>query len=401
MLHPLQINLGIGYIAITSFMNSFSWSTYNDYIPELWQRPSRSKALEASVEAVGLANLSLIRVECGLLEEAREKHLMAVQAVQHALNVPIASQRADTLACIMLMALFAGMTMTPAAAQATWTKHIKGALAVLDLQKPGEEADQKVISILTSHVTSSDLINSQQSSMPTSKRTLKIKSEPRIPNAFQAKSEYALDKLATVKSMQITILNAAPIFADLDDIEEALDELLHILLKIHPFQIVATFSEHEPSQHLYVNHKSARIWNIIRTTKLTSAHLRSEKAIQYQMATKLTGEVAMPVHGEQQLRRSKASGQALIHDICASVPRSLRDLNVEERQQLQGWAYVLIWPLSFVKSSSLISAQMKGFAKTILQNIWEVTGFGKVDFRENKVNDEVDPAAWTHIFMMS
>lgn len=164
-----------------------------------------------------------------------------------------------------------------------------------------------MINILTSHVTSSDLINSQQSSMPTPKRSPRIKFEPRTPNAFQAKSEYALDKLAEVKSMHITILNAASIFADLDDIDEALDELLHVLPKVHPFQTVATLCEHEPLQHIYVNHKSARIWNVIRTSKLTSAHLRSEKPIQYQMATRAISKDAKTDYGEQQLRRAEAS----------------------------------------------------------------------------------------------
>lgn len=164
-------------------MSECTWTIFNDYVPTLYKRDDCSLALKSSVEAVGLATLSLLRREASILNLARQSQVVAIREIQALLNSQTTASRADTLASIMLLANFASLTCDPNAARLQWTKHIRGALAVLDARPVNLESNT-IIDALQSHVTGSVLVECQQRSIGPPKQSQEIRFEPRIPVSF-------------------------------------------------------------------------------------------------------------------------------------------------------------------------------------------------------------------------
>lgn len=381
-------------VALAFFMSSCTWATSFDYVPELYSRSDSSAALKASLEAVGLATLSLARSESSLLDMSRRSHLVAVKEIQQALNSPVITRRADTLAAIMLLALFSGVTFEPSAARINWTKHIRGALAVLNVRSDTNTDDDPILNILRSHVISCVLVDCQQSNTPSPKQFQEIRFEPRMPVSFQEKSEFVLDKLAEVKNIEVSPLTAMQIFDDLDQIDTELDELLEALPVKHPYHLDSENTNPEgPAQHVYLGHRSARIWNIIRITKLNAYSERYTKAL----VTQTLGEDMcdeLNIDTQQQLLYATASAASAIKDICASVPQFLRSPNQPDYEKGVNWAYSLLWPLSLAKASPHLPEDLEDFIQQQLQLLWDVTNLGIVDCHEKTFANNVDPQMW-------
>lgn len=374
-------------------MSKFAYGIYHDYVPALYKRRDCSGALKASVEAVGLATLSLARSESSLLQHARRHHLAAVKEIQVSLNSPNGVNRADTLASIMLLALFAGITCDPTAARIYWTEHIKGALAVLN-SRPDSLSDDPVVNVLSSHVTSCVLVDCLQSVVGPPKQTTEIKFEPRIPVNFQQKSEYVLDLLAELRHLNVSKDNVLEIIEKLNIVDSQLDDLLVILPKKHPRTIVSNgLGLDEPVYHIYPRLESVRVWNIIRLTRLTSFELRYDK-MQEMRRLDVASTQALDIDVDQQEDYASTSAQLIVHDICACIPKSLRSPEFKDDRTLINWAHSLLWPLSAARASKHAPEYLRPYMDKVLQNMWDITNFPIVDYHKKTLDDEVPPQIW-------
>lgn len=382
-------------------MSRFAHGIYHEYIPALYSHRDCSAALKSSVQAVGLATLSLVRSESRLLEEARRHHSAAVKQVQLSLQSHATVSRADTLASVMLFALFAGITCESTAAHINWTKHIKGALAILNSRSYLLD-DDPVVNILSSHVTSCVLVDCLQSAEAPPSQFNEIKFEPRIPINFQEKSEYVLELLAQIRPQLVTFDNFTDMFRKLDIIDSHLDDLFAVLTKKHPRVILSNeASQNQPNHHIYSDLKSVRVWNIVRLTKLSSAELRYDKVTALQ---RLQLNHSRPKSPTEDLLSNQAYASSLaellIHDICASVPECIRTIrrskSADPTIELNtiNWAHSLLWPLSAAHASRHAPVYLREYMRETLQKMWDVTKFPIVDYHQSKIEDEPAPHIW-------
>lgn len=373
-------------------MSKFAYGIYHDYVPTLYQRHDCSAALKSSIEAVGLATLSLVRSESSLLQHARRHHLDAVKEIQISLNSPNTVNRADTLASIMLLALFAGITCDPAAARSYWTEHIKGAHAVLNTRSE-VWSDDPVVNTLSSHITSCVLVDCLQTGAASPKQLTEIKFEPRIPVSFQQKSEYVLNLLSELKHSKVTEENALDMLYKLDTIDSQLSDLLMILPKKHPRLVVSNVRLEEPVYHVYPSIESARVWNVIRLTELSSFELRYG-IMQDVRKLPIASIQYLNIDIDQQEEYASTSAQAMVHDICACIPKPLRSPDCKTDQKLINWAHSLLWPLSTARASPHAPDYLRSYMDNVLQNMWDVTNFPVVDYHKKRLDDEVPPQNW-------
>lgn len=380
-------------------MSRFAHGIYHEYIPALYKNKDCSAALRSSVEAVGLAALSLARSESSLLEEARRYHLDAVKEIQLSLQSPTMTNRADTLASVMLFALFAGITCEPSAAYVNWTKHIKGALAILNSSSYLAN-DDPIINVLSSHVTSCVLVDCLQSVVPPPRQFTEIKFEPRIPVNFQEKSEYVLELLAEIRPQKVRTENIVDIITKLDLVDTHLDDLLAVLPKKHPRIILSNgIVLGQPIYHIYPGLKSARVWNIIRLTKLSAAELRYDKMMELRSLNLSYLQIPdIDIYYNEGYASSCA--ELIIHDICASVPECLRSIKhadsldpIEDLDTIN-WAHSLLWPLSTAHASKHAPAYLQTFMRETLQNVWDITKFPVVDYHDKRIDGELAPHIW-------
>jgi len=387
-------------VAKVFFLSNWAQGIHQQYVPPLYRRKDRSVALRTSIEAVGFAALSLNRREARLMIAARQSHAVALKEIQHAIGTWETVRRADTLAAIMLLTLFAGITSEPDAARINWTSHIKGALAILNSYESTEDNDP-VVNILSNHVTSCVLVDCLQSAVAPPKRFLEIKFEPRITVSFQEKSEHVLEILADLRQRPITIDTAATIFADLDMVDSKLDESLRILPLKHPRTIVPESQcADEPPLHICPSHNSARVWNTIRLTKLSAYELRYEKVKVFR-DLEANSDATFDIDYDQQLEYASTSATAMIRDICASVSKRLRLMGGVKHPDLIAYSHSLLRPLSAARASPHAPQDLQTFLHRQLQVLWNVTKFPIIGYRQEEIDDAVKPHIWTHGFFMS
>ena len=328
-----------------------------------------------------------------MLNAARHSQIVALKEVQGLLKSSTTASLADTLASIMLLAIFAGLTCDPDTARAQWGKHVRGALAVLNGRPDSKDIDP-IMDVLRSHVTSSVLIDCQQRSISPPKQFQEIRFEPRIPVSFQEKSEFVLDKLADLEHRDASIVAANGMIEDFDAVDRQLGDLVRILPRLHPYMIAKPAFDQVPAVHVYASHKSARVWNIIRSTKLKSYKLRFDKFKKMrQMAdTSILGDA---IGIEEQLLYASSSARAVVEEICASVPEFLRSRETALGTDAVNWVYSLLWPLSAARASGHVPMHLNDYLFHQIQTIWDVTGFPIADYHKNDCGVDAEPENWS------
>ena len=374
------------------FLSRCTWTIFNDYVPALYRRDDCSLALKFSVEAVGLATMGLIRREANILNAARRSQIIAIKEIQGLLNSPSTVSRADTLASIMLLATFAGITCDPDAARAQWGKHIRGALAVLN-SRPDSVEKGPIIDALRSHVTSSVLVDCQQRSVGAPAQYRTIRFEPRKPLSVQGKSEFVIDMLADLEHRAINVQTASKMILDFDAVDRELAELICLLPLQHPYMTAKAVCCASPPVHIYASHKSARVWNIIRLTKLRSYRLRFEKVKEIQQLLESMNAM-VEVDIEQQLQCASSFAGTVIEDICASVPIFLRSADTTPGTVPASWVYSLLWPLSAAHASGLAPGYLTSYLRRQMQIIWETSSFSAANYHKKELDEAVEPEGW-------
>lgn len=135
--------------------------------------------LFTGIKAVGLAGLSNVSRDHGLLVEARKQYLAAIRLVNSALQSPIDSVKDSTLLVIMILSIFEALTGSNKQSLTTWVNHINGASALLKQRGSNQLATPKrrqmFLQIAFSLVTSCI-----QQQVPLPPHILQLSSEARI-----------------------------------------------------------------------------------------------------------------------------------------------------------------------------------------------------------------------------
>lgn len=101
--YPVQ-ELAKGYF-FCNYMAGSPHSGHMSYLIPLVSDP-QSSAINAALNAVGMAALSNIRMSPRMMLKARREYTTALSQTNHALRDPVLSKRDDTLAAVVLLGMF-------------------------------------------------------------------------------------------------------------------------------------------------------------------------------------------------------------------------------------------------------------------------------------------------------
>lgn len=371
----------------------FEHGVYYQYLPGIYSSYPASKLLKVAVEAVGLRCLSLARNEGQLMIKARENHAMALQTAKR--QIPDLTYRVtpyDTVASILLLALFAVMSSDSLMAQDVWAKHVDGAFAVF----ASWESQQDFIpaSTLATQNLLGHIINCVQLSCLQRREPLPANIERTyqyLPhNSMQARLHSIIDGLA-LPSLELSEenQNTSARLQELCSLDADASSALKFLESSQPFKIVSgRGSRHnEPVCHEYLSHRSAQAWNFVRVLRLM---INEELLTLLTRTSKAEDQsddsgIWHPLDIQKSWWQAFSTTSALNFDIYASVPVWLRGrshvenehekISAPVRSDNLHWAHSLIWPLAMAQASPYTSGTLLALIDDTIQSLWQATTF--------------------------
>lgn len=306
----------------------------------------------------------------------------------------------------MLLALYSTLTTCSTETVREWSRHIRGAQALLELDSG--HFPTAVSTVIRNFVAGCVLIDclAQGRKPPKTHRVSYIAPEngQGLGSNFQARSQAVASILVDLRNTEITLENAPHITTALAYAEAELSTLFDIL-EVWPFQVIAEEDRpgQDPPQHVYINHLIANIWNGIRVQALITAELK------YTIMSKLRA-FQQPILTPQfsvHVEAARTMARCTIQQICASVPSFLRPGNFASsggpNQPFEApspWTHTLLWPLSKVHASVHISDDLRPFVAEVLQNCWSSTIYPSTKCQKINLLDGDPPHEWTHVFFM-
>ncbi|CAI7616208.1 unnamed protein product [Penicillium manginii] len=162
--YPAQ-ELARGYL-FCNYMAGGPHAGHMSYLLPLIQNPQNA-ALNAALNAVGLAALSNIRMSPRMMLKARREYTTALSQTNHALRDPFLSKQDDTLAAVVLLGMFELVTCTDNSFIDRWMKHMEGAARLIEFRGPDQLARQEgldLFSQLRAQISTSNIYREEYSS---------------------------------------------------------------------------------------------------------------------------------------------------------------------------------------------------------------------------------------------
>ncbi|KAJ5121846.1 hypothetical protein N7448_002977 [Penicillium atrosanguineum] len=144
--YPVQ-ELAKGYL-FSHYMSGGPRGGHMSYLIPLINDP-RNSAVNAALNAVGLAALSNIRLAPQMMLKARREYTIALSQTNHALKDSIMSKRDDILAAVVLLGMFEVMTCTDDSFIDRWMKHMEGAAKLIEFRGPEQLTRQEGLDMFT------------------------------------------------------------------------------------------------------------------------------------------------------------------------------------------------------------------------------------------------------------
>ncbi|KIW87097.1 uncharacterized protein Z519_12208 [Cladophialophora bantiana CBS 173.52] len=142
-------------VAIPFFVANFDQGVYLDYLLKLYGTTNWSPMLNASFEAVAMSYLGSHQRTTDLRRKTMERYSVALRKTTNAVSTPATAAQDDTVASVMLLALFTALSCEDTAeASRIWSKHVNAAMNLMVLRSP-QGPDGPVVQNLLSHVIGS------------------------------------------------------------------------------------------------------------------------------------------------------------------------------------------------------------------------------------------------------
>ncbi|KAJ5901618.1 hypothetical protein N7495_002146 [Penicillium taxi] len=307
---------------------------------------TRNSAINAALNAVGMAALSNIRLSPQMMLKARREYTTALSQTNSALRDPVMAKRDDILGSVVLLGMFEVMTCSDESFIDRWMKHMEGAARLIEYR--GEEQltrpeGLELFTQLRAQINVSNLYYEKASSPMITKLTETAKQyrqsfDDQIVDHLGLVVYKLSDFYAALKNMEITepreILRTA---MTLDA------ELMSIFINVPPrwsYRVVKvpmfdgvpiTKAVWGDKYHVYHDLAASKAWNNYRAARI----LIQELILETVKGLDVTGydETAQ----QQQRNLSNQSLQVLhqlVEDICASVPFHL-GAGIEEGAEFQ------------------------------------------------------------------
>ncbi|KIW53730.1 hypothetical protein PV05_09276 [Exophiala xenobiotica] len=359
-------------VAIAFFVFNFNGGVYLDYLPRLYGAADRSSLLEASFEAVAISYFSSRRRCPSLMRQAMERYSIALRETNHAVSTPKKAAQDDTVASVMLLALFTALSCDAAEALPVWSKHVSAAMELM-LLRVSRDSSSDTDQHLLSHIVSSVYLDcyAQRKALPLSLSLLRRRSL--LSTQFQLQFWTVTDTLAGLRQDAIEGR-----LEDLDVLKQALilhrqaRSLLEHLTRTH--DIIAHAQGHIRISCDYETHRRIQARNtllmiLMDLNELLCVHGRRYVSMspEYHALDRMWMET-------QANRATKAYGE-VVEEIYESIPPFLKK---GQRQATPGtntdmWICSFLWPFSkALESQGVLATDLTDRIRRQLEHFAEV-----------------------------
>lgn len=123
-------------VSETYFLGTFVRGSRFSYLTKLHQTSPGDSGLSHVLQATSLASLSIETNRKELMYTARQAYTTALKNTKEALQSSISSRKDETLAAVLLLALFETLTYEGHLSLNYWNAHINGAMSLIALRGP-------------------------------------------------------------------------------------------------------------------------------------------------------------------------------------------------------------------------------------------------------------------------
>ena len=368
-------------IAVTRFLSQTTDSVLADYVFPLVDQAQCAPLLTASMQAISLACLANEQNRPDLLTPAREKYGVALQRLGHGLQASLRTTGPGPgllpfiFCSVMLLAQFAGLASRAGEGRLEWSRHVNGAFSLLatralqgpcTLTVPGQSLYLHLVSCLLL-----DCIQRRTTFSPQMRALLYARRAE--VSEFQLRFWGLMDRLCLLRALEPHQDPRHPAARRYDPAWIDLDREVRLLMlnmpRSYAYQspptaeppAAAASSSRDPPCHVYASYRIAQNWNTLRMVRL----LIQERLLDQTMAQLAASPPETDDPRSATVADCRAVMATVIADICASVPRELRQSAGDRARRTlscaSGWAYSLVWPLARAGASAHCPVGWKRF----------------------------------------
>ena len=347
----------IEHAALAHFMSTYIPETHFIYLPKLYSLEREDAALPTTVHAVSLARLAWELGRPDLMQQARHAYAKALAETNVALSKPSVAISDAVLVSVLLLSLYESLVWADTGIPDNWTKHTRGALALIQLRGK-QQLETELGRQMFTQVANIICVDSMRSGSRPSPDLLELQTA-----ALEYRNEcprYLLSSitgeiatfLAELREGRLTPLE---VIAATQRLEEKLIAMVSSLPALWQFDE----EEAEAAQpeaygkltHRYHIRGSVQLWNSYRMTRIFLNGIRHGHARYLRFPGK-----------ESLLEQAARTQQQMAVDICASVPQY-----ADSKQSSIRSAANLLWPLSTVRSADLVGEDLRKYAEEKLK----------------------------------
>lgn len=370
--------------AIGLFNETYAGGVYFDYLPLMHRRSDRPVALEKSFEAVALACLAREQHSRDLRRLSHESYGVALSQINGSLCMP-GAVTAETLASVLLLALFVTMSGASQDARDCWSIHVHGALAMLASNVSSDLLHSTTGQFLVHHVISVVQLDCINRRVPLPPQLSSLYSASWLNHGPQAQLWSLLSCLATLNAQSTQSIGSLLHISRLQELEADIQGLLASMPQAYPDPFAFDTVTHRrprniiaidiPS-HVFQSHRSAQAWNTLRSMCLFTAQLLISGIDSYlDFHAIVTAELTESLR--QSKERAMHNGKSAAVNICATVPVVMRPGrwvdDPDTRIRYSAWARSLMWPLSVARAGH-DSNELRGYVEEQLHVVKTILG---------------------------
>jgi hypothetical protein len=326
-----------------------------DYLPSLYEQPTRSRAFEASLHAVALSQLANSQATYDLNAQASKMYSTALCETNLALDCKSEPVQDDTLAAILLLALYTVVSGHLSGASAVWSLHINGALTLM-LERPPEALSGRISQLLLSHLMSAlllDCFRCRKRLPPQFKQLCSLSGLAR--DGFQLRFWALMADLLELQEIYGEVSSCSFVSQRLEELDEAVAALMKELPN-HRQGAPSPFLDF----HRYTDRRQVYGWNVLRLVRMNVLEMRIA-SMRQQSALGSLNPNRGSLHSLTELYRLTA------RDTVQSLPSFVDiDALASNEGNLMSWICGLIWPVSQAVRSGLLAEATVHEAQTVM-----------------------------------
>ncbi|KAL5340140.1 hypothetical protein BJX70DRAFT_407613 [Aspergillus crustosus] len=351
--------------------------------------------LASLVNAVGLVSLAYLRNAPSLMHAARRTYSWALRDIRTSLADPAEAASDQMLVAVMLLALYEVITCTSNDIMSSWSRHVDGALALLQLRGPGQ-LHNRLINCLQRRLRVPTIL------VFWTTRVRKFEPAQEAPASDLADIIVsACDVLASVKERTTDKESVPRYISNLLSNDQGLDTWAKKLPADYEIRTLTVSDDSEKTflgrYHVYSDTAMVHTWNLQRCARIILCEaLITTLSLHFNLLSSLPPPT-FPLY-EHLLDTSNTIIQDKSSDICLSVPYILHLRNkYGKSEDLRGACSLpLFWPLYIAGTAHAARLTLREWVVAQMKLIEQATGIQEAKYVASLIAPDMKSSTSIH-----